>query len=231
MRHLIRLLLVVGVVASASFIGGGARGESVAAAGGAAPAAAVGPVAIPVALPPIVFEGFGLADFRGAGSIASALADIGGDTPREDVLGMPLDLVVKGPSGRDRFTDPLNAELRSRIEGLDLSAGMQADPAAVHDGPAKWIGGVRVSSQHAAGREMLELKTSLDRRQQDGVVKLELGPRIERKLRNGTMLFIDGKAQAQARRSADGGTWTLPGLADGQAGGSVGVNASTGLVR
>jgi hypothetical protein len=62
-------------------------------------------------------------------------------------------------------------------------------------------------------------------------VKLELGPRIERKLRNGTMLFIDGKAQAQARRSADGGTWTLPGLTDGQAGGSVGVNASTGLVR
>jgi hypothetical protein len=230
MRHPIRLLFVVGVVASAPLVGGGALSECAAAAEATAQAAAVGPVAAPVA-PPLVFEGFGLADFKGAGSMASALAGIGGETQREDVLGMPVDLVVKGPSGRDRFTDPLNAELRSRIEGLDLSAGMQADPAAVHDGPAKWIGGVRVSSQHAAGREILELRTSLDRRQQDGLVKLELGPRIERKLRNGTMLFIDGKAQAQARRSADGGVWTLPGLADGQAGGSVGVNASTGLVR
>lgn len=227
MRSAIRSLLVVCAVASALVAEGRARGDG---GSGAAPAAAVGTPA-ETAAPPLVFDGFGLDGFAGAGSVASALAGIGDDAPREDVLGMPVDLVVKGPSGRERFTDPLNAELRSRIEGLDLSAGMQADPAAVHDGPAKWIGGVRVSSEHAAGREMLELKTSLDRRQQDGVVRLELGPRIERKLRNGTILFIDGKAQAQARRPADGGGWALPGLAEGQSGGSLGVAASTGLVR
>jgi len=219
MRHPLGLIASLVAVAGAASVCGAAEAD------GAAAAVAVAP-------PPIVFEGLGLGDFKGVGSIASALKGIGGDAaPREDVLGVPLDLVVKGPSGRDRFADPLNAELRSRIEGLDVSAGMQADPAAVHDGPAKWIGGVRVSSEHAAGREMLELKTSLDRRQQDGVVKLELGPRIERKLRDGTILFIDGKAQAQARRSPESGIWTLPGLTEGQSGGSVGVAASTGLVR
>ena len=229
MRHAFPLLVALaaglGVVGPVGGAGDPPATATGGAGGGEAPAA-------PATPPAIVFEGLGLGDFSGAGSIASALKGLGGGAaPREDVLGVPLDLVVKGPSGRDRLTDPLGAELQSRIEGLDVSAGMQADPAAVYEGPAKWIGGVRVSSRHAAGREMLELKTSLDRRQQDGVVKLELGPRIERKLRDGTLLFIDGKAQAQARRSAESGVWTLPGLMEGQSGGSVGVAASTGLVR
>ena len=80
---------------------------------------------------------------------------------------------------------------------------------------------------------MLELKTSLGRSQQAGIVGVELGPRIERRLRGGTLIFLDGKAEAQARRSTDDGTWMMPGLAEQGTGGAgmVGVNASTGLVR
>jgi hypothetical protein len=92
---------------------------------------------------------------------------------------------------------------------------------------------VGVSSDHEQGREVLELKTSLGRNQQVGMLGVEVGPRIERRLRGGTVFFLDGKAQAHARRSAETGSWMMPGLAErGQDGGSgVGVAASTGLVR
>jgi hypothetical protein len=189
------------------------------------------PAAAPVP-PPLVFEGFGLGAFEGSGSVASALrAADGGPAADDEPLGVPLDVVVKGPSGHDRLGDPLGAELRGGFQGLDLAAGFQADPAIVKDGPAKWTGAMRLSSARPDGRDLLELKTSLDRRSQEGVVRLELGPRIERRLRRGTVVFIDGKAQAQARRAAETGPWLLPGMAEGQGGGSVGVNASTGLTR
>lgn len=180
--------------------------------------------------PPLVFDGLGLDEFRGTGSIAAALSAAAAPT-EEPAFGLPVDVVVRGPTGRDRLSDPLRAELRSGIPGLDLAAGLQADSGIVSDGPAKWTGAVRFSNAHPDGRDLLELKTSLDRRSRDGIIGLELGPRIERRLRRGTVVFIDGKAQAQARRAAENGPWILPGLAEGQGLGSVGVNASTGLSR
>jgi len=183
---------------------------------------------------PVVFDGLGLEEFKGIGSIASALQGLESDlSPSELPLGVPVDVLVRGPSGRSNGSDPMAAEMKSRIEGVDLTAGMQADPAAIQEGPAKWLGGVGVSSDHDHGREMLELKTSLGRSQQAGILGVELGPRIERRLRGGTVFFLDGKAQAQARRSAETGTWMMPRLAEqGQGGaGMVGVAASTGLVR
>ena len=181
----------------------------------------------------VVFEGLGLEGFTGADSIASALRGIEADChPAELPLGVPVDVLVRGPSGRGNGSDPLAAELKSRIEGIDLTAGMQADPMVIQDGPAKWVGGLGVSSDHDAGREVLELKTSLGRNQQVGILGVEVGPRIERRLRGGMVFFLDGKAQAQARRSADSGAWMLPRLAEQGAGaGMVGVTASTGLVR
>ena len=140
-------------------------------------------------------------------------------------------MVIKGPSGRGTGTDPLAAEMRSRIEGIDLTAGMQADPAAIQDGPAKWLGCVGISSDHDRGREVLELKTSLGRSKQTGILGVELGPRIERRLRGGTMFFLDGKAQAEARRPDEAGGWMMPSLTDQGAAGTVGLAASTGLVR
>jgi hypothetical protein len=183
---------------------------------------------------PIVFDGLGLEAFNGVGSIASALQGIEADChPSEFPLGVPVDVLVRGPTGRGNGGDSLAAELRSHVEGVDLTAGMQADPAVIREGPARWVGGVGVSSEHDGGREVLELKTSLGRGQQVGILGVEVGPRIERRLRDGTLFFLDGKAQAQARRSTETGAWMMPGLAEQGQGGSgmVGVAASTGLVR
>lgn len=191
-------------------------------------------VADTVAPTPVVFDGLGLDDFAGADSVASALQGIEADSCSEELpLGVPVDMLVRGPSGRGSGSGPLAAELKSHVEGIDLTAGMQADPTVIQDGPEKWVGGLGVSSDHELGREVLELKTSLGRSQKVGILGVEVGPRIERRLRGGMLIFLDGKAQAQARRSADTGTWMLPGLAEqgNGAAGMVGVTASTGLVR
>lgn len=186
---------------------------------------------VPTAL---VFDGLGLQGFAGADSVASALRGIEAQSHAAEMpLGIPFDMLVRGPSARGNVTDPLAAELKSRIDRIDLTAGMQADPTLIQEGPAKWVGGLGVSSDHELGREVLELKTSLGRSRQVGVVGVEVGPRIERRLRGGTVFFLDGKAQAQARRSSDTGGWMMPRLAEQGAGGTgmVGVNASTGLLR
>jgi len=192
------------------------------------------PVAATATTTPVVFDGLGLDGFTGADSVASALRGIETDSRAADLpLGVPIDMLVRGPSGRAASSDPLAAEVRSRIDGIALTAGMQADPTVIQDGPAKWVGGLGLSSDHALGREVLELKTSLGRSQKAGILGVEIGPRIERRLRGGMLIFLDGKAQAQARRSADTGEWMLPRLAEQEAGaaGTVGVTASTGVVR
>jgi hypothetical protein len=203
-----------------------------AAAGGAAVAAAADAPGAPM---PVVFDGFGLDAFEGEGSIASALEVLDAADPGDSLLpGVPVNVLVKGPNGRTAGgSDPLAAELKSRFDGVSLSAGMQADPTIIEEGPAKWVGGLGFANDHALGRDVLELRTSLGRGQQVGVLGLEVGPRIERRLGGGTIFFLDGKAQAQARRSPETGTWALPGLIDQGLGGpgSLGVAASTGLVR
>jgi len=187
---------------------------------------------VPVDLPPpLVFEGLGLDDFKGSGSIAAALRGATADGQQPEVpLGLPVDVVVKGPMGRERTLDPWVAEVKGKLDGVDVIAGIQADPTVVEDGPKKWVGGVRMSSSHGSGREVLELRTSLGRQNQVGTLGVEVGPRIERRLRGGLTVFLDGKAQAQARRQADTGDWMLPGRA-GDGSGTLGLTASTGWAR
>lgn len=175
----------------------------------------------PVAdVPPVVFDGFGF--------------DAGGAAPPLDVAPaaappvVPLDILVRGPTGRHVSTEQLATEIRSRIESLDVSAGVIATRGSIHDGVAAWTGGVAVAAEHAAGRDVLELRTSLAPARQAGVLGIEVGPRIERRLRRGTVLFFDGKAEAKTQRSVETGGWLLPGDA---AEGMVGVAARTGLTR
>jgi len=194
--------------------------------GGAVPATPLAPI-VP---PSVVFEGFGLGDFEGAGSVASALRK--SDVVVEDAEHgpVPLDIFVKGPSGRDVAAYPLAAEIRSRIEGLDLTAGVLADQRIVHDGPSKWVGAVGMSSIHESGREMLEVRTALGQDQQATSIALEVGPRVERRLPGGILVFLDGKAEARSLRTPTDGSWSLPGMTtDGS--GMVGITARTGLVR
>lgn len=141
---------------------------------------------------------------------------------------MPLDIIVRGPGASGASSERLATELRSRISVLDVSAGVVATPDVVHEGLTRWIGGLKLESDHDAGREVLELRTTLTQAQTMGVFGIELGPRIERRLRRGAVLFLDGKAQAQAFKSAETGTWSLPGdTSDAM----VGVTARTGLQR
>lgn len=179
----------------------------------------------PVEMPAVVFEGFGLGDFKGPGSIAGAMRRA---IPTTDTPALPLDIVVRGPSGAGGSSQRLATELRSRISALDISAGVVATPDVVHEGLTRWMGGLKLESDHDAGREVIELRTTLTQAQTTGVFGIELGPRIERRLRRGAVLFLDGKAEAQAFKSAETGSWTLPGdTSDAM----VGVTARTGLKR
>lgn len=183
-------------------------------------------VARAAAPPSVDFESLGLGDFQGADSVAAALRQGGAAEPERPAF----EIAVQGPGGRGEPLAPLAAELRSRIDRFDVAAGLLADAAVVHDGPAHWTGRIGVSRESAAGSESLQLRTVLGRQEEAGLLRLELGPRLERRWRNGLTFFIDGRAEAQAVRPADAPWWSLPGLAsDGSA--LLGVAAQTGLVR
>ena len=172
------------------------------------------------------FEGIGLADFQGAGSVASALqaSDLGAPAS-----GTPLRLLVKGPSAPDQAANPVQAEVKGRIEGIDLSAGLLADRMVIEAGPQKFVGGMAMAHDHTGGRESLELRTSIAQSPTAAKIALELGPRIERRLPGGLTLFVDGKAEAQS--APQGSTWQpLAGPAfDGI--GLIGLTGRTGLMR
>ncbi len=198
-----------------------------------APAVAcAGDASAPVVPPPVVFEGFGLDGFSGSGSAAAALRDADASRPPEgwrDGI-PPLDLRVRGPSGRGEASAlPLAAEVRSRIDAFDVAAGMQADSQAFQEGRADWTGRIGMKAEHDAGSEGIELRTLIGRRAESGLLGIEVGPRIERRLRRGMVFFIDGKAEARGLRSQDSDWWALPGTST--ADGMVGVTARTGLVR
>jgi hypothetical protein len=189
---------------------------------------------VDVVPPPVVFEGLGLAGFSGAGSVAAALRQVNAGPARGDDGMMPLDIAVRGPSGSTpgvATTSPLAAEVRSRIERFDVAAGFRADPEVLTAGPAQWTGRIGLKSEDEKGLAALELRTTLARWETDGRLGVELGPRLERRLRHGAMFFIDGKAEAQAVRMHDGGWWALPGTSAADGAGMLGVMARTGLVR
>ena len=184
---------------------------------------------------PDAFTGLGLAGFEGEGSVAAALRQAGAggaaSDPANQILpGLELrGLAVQGPSNRD-LQSPIAAELRSRIERFDVAAGVRAESERFAEGPSQWIGRIGLASDRPDGGERLELRTTLGRRSEGGILGIELGPRLERRLRRGATFFIDGKAEARAARSTDGGWWSMPGTATDGAG-MVGVGANTGLVR
>jgi len=191
-------------------------------------------IVLPAAAPaagPIVFDGFGLVDFEGNGSIAAELERLEESVEQEQLRRIPaLAVAMQGAVGCDTPPSPMTAELRSRIDRFDVAAGLVADPDVVVQGPARWMGRVGLSNDHVAGRESVEVRTTVGNNAEWGLLGVELGPRVERRLRMGATFFIDGKAEAQAMRSVETGWWSLPGTStDGSS--MVGVMARTGLVR
>jgi hypothetical protein len=181
--------------------------------------------------PPVVFEELGLGGFEGNGSVASALRQV--DAASIDQGQPPVEfkgISVQGPSGPSAIPGPLAAEVRSRIERFEVAAGMHADPAAITAGPSRWTGRIGVAHDGVLGRESLEVRTILAPGTDSSLIGVTLGPRVERRIGKGITFFIDGKAEAQAMRSADVGWWSLPGTSTADLT-MLGVTASTGLER
>lgn len=188
------------------------------------------PPIMPFAPPPVAFEGFALADFQGAESVAAALDDCAAEPhPPEGILEFK-GIDVRGPNGQDAVPAPMAAEVRSRIDGIDVSAGVAANPERLDAGPSQWTGRIGVSSDRDSGSESFELRTMLAPCEMANIVGVAAGPRFERRFRRGLTIFIDGQAEAQAMRSTDASWLPVPGGADGSLA-TLGVTARTGFVR
>lgn len=201
-----------------------------------------GAVAIERAMPVegMPFEGLGLEGFEGVGSIASELRRMQEETVAEDAWG--IDMAVSGPGGgpRSRLAGdptsppPLRAMMARNLSGLDLSAGVDADPGTIQGGPSRWIGGVKVATEGCLGRAELALRTSVRYVEASRLIGLELGPRFERDLPGGLTFFIDGKAEAETGGTGQQQTLLPTSTLDGFGGagfGSMGVVGRTGIVR
>lgn len=170
----------------------------------------------------------------GDGSISAALRRFEEEQAREEtgLLRLPgftvRDLTVQGP-GSGGEPGPLSAELRSRSRNFDIAAGVRAEQRSTALEATEWSGRVGVANEHAGGRAVFELRTSLGGNEPDRKLGVELGPRLERRLGRGTTFFIDGRAAAEAQRPEQG-WWSLPGAA-GDGSTTVGVTARTGIAR
>lgn len=216
-------------------------GTVVAASSSQGDAGGSGP-AVPFAGPPLegtTFEGFGLGGFDGVGSIAAELRRMQAESATEEAWG--IDMAVSGPGGglRSKLSGdpsappPLRAIVGRSISGLDLSAGVDADPGTIQSGPSRWIGGVKVASEGSLGRAELALRTSVRYAEASRLIGLELGPRFERNFPGGLTFFIDGKAEAET--GPPGQQPMLPTSSFDTLGGmnfgSMGVVGRAGIVR
>lgn len=183
----------------------------------------------PPAPPPVVFEGLGLGDMSAAGSVARALrAGLPAESRQERI---PLDVVVRGPGGGTPPTVPLAAEVRGRIEGIDMAAGLQGQAEQLAARAPCWTGRIAVGETGAGGAAALELRTRLESRDGRGRLGVEIGPRLERRLPRGARLFLDGTAMAEAVRDVDAGGWQFPGTSTADTNAAIGLSARTGIAR
>ena len=181
------------------------------------------------ALAPAVELDFRLHDFDGVASLAASLRK--SDFEVNDEVER-LGLVVKGPTAPEQAQQPVLAQIKSRIEGIDITAGMQADRSMIREGPAQWIGGLGMAAEHDLGRHSLEVRTSVGQNDQWGVIGLEVGPRLERRLPGGILFIIDGKAEARTLPADPAlGSQLLPGQANDSGLGMIGLTGRTGLMR
>lgn len=189
--------------------------------------------------PRIPFEEFSLQGFQGVDSIASQLRAMDAASVAQEAWA--LDMAVSGPGRTTRGTGskltgdatapvPLKAMVGSTVSGIDVSAGIDADPGTISAGPAKWIGGVKVATEGSLGRAELAVRTSVRYVEQSRLIGVELGPRFERAFPGGLTFFVDGKAEAETAGSATQRAW-MPSVSSFDGLGSLGVVGRTGIVR
>jgi hypothetical protein len=190
-----------------------------------------GGVAGPVEPPAVAFEGFGLAGFQGSGSVKAALRRCRSSMHKDSGKAVEFcGIDVRGPGRGQAGPGPLAAELRSRIDKIDISAGMAANPERIEEGPSRWTGRIGLTNDRETGSESLEVRTMLAPSDERSIVGVTVGPRVERHLRRGLTVFVDGQAEARAFRAADTGWWGLPGTTDSSLA-MLGVTARTGIMR
>jgi len=190
-----------------------------------------GGVVGPVEPPQVAFEGFGLSGFQGAGSVKAALRRCRSSLRKESDKTVEFrGIDVRGPGRGQAAPGPLAAELRSRIDKIDISAGMAANPERIEEGPSRWTGRIGLTNDRETGSESLEVRTMLAPSDERSIVGVTVGPRVERRLRRGLTVFVDGQAEARAFRAADTGWWGLPGTTDSSLA-MLGVTARTGIMR
>jgi hypothetical protein len=178
--------------------------------------------------PPVVFEGFGLGDLSSPASVSRSL-DAGTATHGT----RPFDVIVRGPgaAGSESAPGPLATEVRGRIERWHVAAGFEGDARALVDRTPRWTGAIGLEGSGPAGGRSLEVRTLVESRDGRGRVGVEVGPRLERRLRRGARIFLDGAATAEAVHDVDAGGWRLPGTSTADGTATAGINARTGIIR
>lgn len=193
----------------------------------AAAACAMDVAPAPALPPPVVFEGFGLGDLSSAASVGRALRAT--DTQSASRGARAVDVIVQGPGAG--AIGPLAAEVRGRIDGFDVAGGVQGDAEQFVGRMPRWTGRIGLGSSGPDGGRSLEVRTLLEPSHGGGRVGVQIGPRIERRLRRGTRIFLDGAATAEAVREPAEGGWRLPGTSTADSMATAGVSASTGIIR
>lgn len=184
-------------------------------------------------------DGLAIEGFEGVDSIAAQLRAMDAASVEEEAWA--LDMRVSGPGGSTRGAGaklagdatmplPLNAMVASTVSGIDVSAGIDADPGTIRSGPARWIGGVKVATEGSFGRAELAVRTSMRYAEQTRLIGVELGPRFERAFPGGLTFFVDGKAEAETAGSPEQRIWA-PAASSFDGLGSLGVVGRTGIVR
>jgi hypothetical protein len=92
---------------------------------------------------------FRIHDFDGVASLAASLRKSDFEVNDEAER---LGLVVKGPTAPEQARQPVLAQIKSRVEGIDITAGMQADRSMIREGPAQWVGGLGMATFAPGGR-------------------------------------------------------------------------------
>lgn len=176
----------------------------------------------------VVFDGFDLDLRPGRTSVAKALRGLPAAEP-EPADGLPVDVLVKGPPSSRAGSGAMSAEIEQRFAFLHVAAGVLADRESVFSGPSGWTSRVAMEFEGEQASGGLELRTQLRQTETTGTVGIELGPRLEHRLRSGTRLFFNGSAQARTQYDRTGEMAPTGGPL--QRAEVVGLSGTVGLAR
>lgn len=151
----------------------------------------------------IEFDGFGIDLQSGRTGISQALRAIPSSDASADE-GLPVDLLVTGPSSSQAGRGAMTAEVGQQFSFVSVAAGMLADRDSIFSGPAGWTSRLSMEFERETASGGLELRTQFRQTNTRQTVGIDLGPRLEHRLPRGIRLFFEGNAQARAEYDRSG---------------------------